>query len=268
MTFSDSLVMVQTYYTGEKEILNKYRYSISPMKDLMAQCVFTPHNIKKLTDHIKPSIAPNYLDEIYAIFSIAGYDYNKSFVLYKDSMLFVDLLPNHIVKEMLRIHLNLDSETYIQTIQSFFKKKIKIVPIATTNFSLLPIGSNTNKHTIWINAGRVTKTKEKRFHSIITFDNGFQLSVDRVELRIQELMKRGFLSHGVIRRDFTFNAVHPTTHLFDFLNVSSTEVTRKILKELLYRDIPDKHGDILARYESNHRLLYRKLIFKELDIEE
>ncbi|MFC7054778.1 hypothetical protein ACFQOY_02230 [Enterococcus alcedinis] len=81
-------------------------------------------------------------------------------------------------------------------------------------------------------------------------------------------MKRGFLSHGVIRRDFTFNAVHPTTHLFDFLNVSSTEVTRKILKELLYRDIPDKHGDFLARYESNHRLLYRKLIFKELDIEE
>lgn len=268
MTFSDSLVMVQTYYTGEKEILNNYRYSLSPLKDLMAQCVFNPHNIKKLTDYIEPSIAPNYQDEIYAIFSIAGYEYNKSFVLYKDSLLFVDILPNQIVQELLRIHLNLDSETYIQTIQSFFKKKIKIVPIATTHSSLLPIGSNTNKHTIWINAGRVAKIKEKRFQSIVTFDNGFQLSVDRVELRIQELMKRGFLSHGVVKRDFTFNAIHPTTHLFDFLNVSSTDITRKVLKDLLYRDIPDEHGDFLARYKKNHRSIQRKLFFKELNMEE
>lgn len=268
MTFTDSLVMVQIYHTGSNEVLNNYRYSLRPLKDLMAQCIFDPHKIKKLTDYIEPSISPDYNDEIYAIFSIAGYDYNKSFILYKDSMLFVDILPNNIVNELLFRHHKLDPETYIQTIQSFFKKKIKIIPIATMQSSLLPIGSNNNKHTIWINAGRVMKIKENRLSSVVTFENGFQLAVDRVELRIQELMKRGFLSHAVLKRDFDTTPVYPTTHLFDFLDVSSTDITRKVLKDLLYRDIPDQHGDFLARYKINYHRIQRKLIFKELNIEE
>lgn len=268
MVFQHSLVVIKNYKEGVNQISDDYRYYLHPIKELISQCTFNPYLIKELTNYIDPSISPSYVDEIYAIFPVYGPKINTSFVLYQNSWLIVELAPNQIVEEIIYRTHNLKYEFYIKAIQSFFKKKIRIIPIATSNYSLIPLGSNNDKETFWINPGRVKDIIKTQFESTVIFDNHFQLSVPRVEIRVQELMRRSFISHGILKRDFSYALIHPTTHLFNFLGVSSTEITRKILKGIVYDDIPGRFGEFLSRYEKAHSSSQWKLFLEQLDLEE
>ena len=268
LTFLDSLVVIQKYHANSHTELNNYRYCLNPLQSLLTECVFDSQKIKRLTNYLKPAISANYEDEIYAIFAIKGYGYKKSFVLYKDSLLFVDISPTDIVSNILERHHNLELNIYKTTIQSFFERKISIVPIATMKYSLLPVGSNSNQQTIWINPGRVCDLTNNNFQTTVHFENHFKLRIDRTPNRIYKLMERGFLAHGILKRDYDHTPILTTMHLFNFLGVSSTDVTRKVLKDFLYLDIPQKPGDFHKIYKKNHQEYHRKIIFKELDIEE
>lgn len=267
MAFQHSLVVIKNYFTATEECIDNYRFCLKSIKELLAHCVFDPCLAYELANYVDPAISPAYEEEIYVILPINGRDKHTSLILYKDSWLVVELAPNEIVKEILMRFNQLKYEPYIKAIQSFFDTKIRTVPVATTRYSLMPIGGKNDKQTIWINSGRVSKIITNPFNSTVIFDNHFKLAVERVELRIYELMRRGFISHGVIKRDFTNLATHPTTFLFNYLDISSTEVTRKILKGISYNDLPGKYLDFRNSYNKSYNDYQRKIFLKELDIE-
>ena len=267
MSFQHSLVVIKNYFTATEECIDNYRFCLKSIKELLAQCVFNPYLAYELASYVEPAISPAYEEEIYAILPVIGRDKHTSLILYKDSWLIVELVQNEIVKEILMRFNQLKYAPYIEAIQSFFDTKIRTVPVATTRYSLIPIGGKNDIQTIWINSGRISEIITNPFNSTVIFDNQFKLAVERVEIRIYELMKRGFISHGIIKRDFSNLTTHPTTFLFNFLNISSTEVTRKILKGITYNDLPGKYLDFRNCYNKSYDDYQRKLFLKELDIE-
>lgn len=215
---------------------------------------YLPVDLAQLYKEITISTQASFKEEIYAIIPY-GEHYTQSFVLYKDTIRLVDLSANLLAEKCLYDHLHMEFESYKRTLKAFLGKGINTIPIASSDFSLIPF-SLTSRPTIysWVNPGRIENlfTQSSAAPTIIQLTNGFTLAIDRQKRPIFTRMNRAFLTHGIIKRDFETQPVNVTMSLLEYLGISSTKITRNITKNVQYQHIPGFANDFHRKYQEIH----------------
>lgn len=245
-----------------------YKIPLSTLFCLSEELYYTPENIHKVTHHFEPAITPDFFEEVYALVPIKTAFHKKTFVLYKNYALYVELTPLDIIQNILKAYQYLDFKVYARTIHSIFNKKTTIIPIATQKFSIFSLGSIHEKETIWINPARVCNIEETNHLTFIELDNSFTIGSDRQARGIKRRMIKSFIIHGILKREADADPIRPTTNLLEYLDIPSNIVTRTILKGVEYQHLPGLQGDFFERYNFEAAFLAKRKLLQRLDIEE
>lgn len=250
-----------------KEYLG-YKIALTSLFYLLEESCFNQENIHKVTHFFEPAIVPDFFEEIYALIPIKKSLYKKTFVLYKDYALYVERPSLEIIRNILWSYQYLDFNVYTRTVRSIFSKSTSIVPIATQNFSLVPLGSMNDKKTIWLNPAHVSKIEETKHQTILTLDNTFSIKSDRQARGIKGRMEKSFIIHGILKREADAGLIRPTTNLLEYLDLPSTDITRIILRGIEYQHLPGLQGDFFTQYDRENAHLAKIKLLQRLDIEE
>lgn len=244
---------------NDKKLRKKSMHEVFAPKlaDLLAfrsKQPYLPIDLDQLYKEITISTQASLKEEIYAILPY-GEHYTQSFVLYKDAIRLVDVSANLLAEKCLYEHLHMEFEGYKRTLKLFFDKGINTIPIASSDFSLIPF-SLTFRPTMysWINPGRIENlfSASSAAPTVVQLTNDFTITVDRQQRPIFTRMKRAFLTHGIIKRDVETQPVNVTMSLLEYLGISSTRVTRKITKNVQYQHIPGFANDFHRKYQEIH----------------
>lgn len=213
-----------------------------------------PIDLAQLYKETTISTQANFKEEIYAIIPY-GKHYAQSFVFYKDTVRLVDSSANLLAEKCLDNHLHMDFEGYKRTLNFFLGKEMNAIPIACSRFSLIPF-SLTSKPAIycWVNPGRIENlfSQMNASPTITQLTNGVNVAIERQQRPIFTRMKRAFLTQGILKRDVETQPVNVTMSLLEYLNISSTKVTRKVTKNLQYQHIPGFANDFHRTYQEFH----------------
>ncbi|GMA46481.1 hypothetical protein [Tetragenococcus muriaticus] len=213
-----------------------------------------PIDLAQLYKELSISTQANFKEEIYAIIPY-GERYTQSFVFYKDTVRLVDSSANVLAEKFLYNHLFMDFESYKRTLNFFLNKEMNAIPISCSKFSLIPF-SLTSKPTIycWVNPGRIENlySQGSTTPTIAQLTNGINVAIERQQRPIFTRMKRAFLTHGIIKRDIETQPVNVTMSLLEYLNISSTKITRKVTKNIQYQHIPGFALNFHQKYQEIH----------------
>lgn len=226
---------------------------------------YFPVDLDLLNKEIAISNQANFKEEIYAILPY-GKHYTQSFVIYKDTIREVDDSANLLAEKFLNQYLHMEMEGYKRTLKVFLEKNIHTMPIANHDFSLVPFSLDFRPTTYsWINPGKIKELlfRENNTRTIIQLTNCFNIEIDRQQRSILNRMRRGFLVHGIVKRDIETQPINITMNLLEYLGISSTPITRKVTRDVQYQHIPGFANDFHQKYQEIHDALVIEKYFNE-----
>lgn len=238
---------------GQKKTLG-FKPQLTSLSGFRNRAIDEPINLDLLYPEISIGTSVNFMEEIYAIIPYKR-EPAHTFVVYQDTASLVELGTDTIAKKFLRYYRKMDFAGYKQTVEDFLGYNAKNIPLACEKFSLMPFSISRDPDIdIWVNPGRMwdanlVSGKEK---TIITLFNDFTFYLDRKGKSIYEQMYRAFIVHGILRRYRGVTPVDPTMGLLEYLNISSSSVTRKVTKGLEFRDIPGYEKDFFEIFLKKH----------------
>lgn len=250
--------------------LSDYKLPLDYLRSFFKLDGFDQSTIHQLTQQFAPAITPNFYEEIYALIPIEQHFYKKTFVLYKEYMMYVEMSPFEIIKKVLATSSSplLNFEVYTRTLQCLFQSKTSIIPIATENFSLIPLGPVPSNKTIWVNPGQIENVKPYNLKALLITTNQFIIANDRLPRSITKRMKKGFLAHAILKREIDSRPIRLSMNWLEYLELPSTEMTREILRNSQFQQIPHLQGDFFRCYRETYDSLLKQNLFHLLDIEE
>lgn len=253
---------------GMTDYLSSYKIPLEYLHSSFTPDGFDQSTICQLTQQFKPAISPDFHEEIYALIPIKQHFFKKTFVLYKDYMMYVEMSPFQIIKKVLARSPLLNFEVYTKTLQYLFNSNTSIIPIATENFSLIPLGPVRSNETIWVNPGQLTSLKIDNLKTLLRLENQFTLTSDRLPRSISKRMKKGFLAHAILKREVDSRPIRLLMNLLEYLELPSTEATRDVLRNIQFQNIPHLQGDFFRCYGQTYDVLLKQNMLSDLDIEE
>ncbi|HIY57743.1 MAG TPA: competence protein ComK [Candidatus Tetragenococcus pullicola] len=188
---------------------------------------------------------PEMDKEIYAILPSKNVP-KQTFILYKDCAILVKKSSYSIIDIFINYHLACKRNAYYKAMSTLIQKS-RNLPLACREYSLINFGGWNKSQALWINPAQISD-----IHSVTTtrtklvFNNQLELSLDMKLNTLLSRMKTGFIAYGIIKRDYGSSQNQLTTSLTDFLNISSTDITNRLLAEIEYQDIPGKRNDFLS----------------------
>lgn len=251
---SSSIELNAEYKTNEQKKSLEYKPKLTSLSAFKNRAIDEPINLDKLCHEISIGTNVNFKEEIYAIIPYK-YDHAYTYIVYPDTIKFVELGTEAIVKKFLCHYPKMDFIGYKKTVQDFLGYKAKNIPLACEVFSLMPFRLSTKPNVdIWINPGRIKELKVTTNHekTIVSLFNDFTFYLDRKGKSIYEQMYRAFLVHGVLRRYIGIMPTGAKMGLLEYLNISSSCVIRKAIKGLEFRDIPGYGKDFFEIFLRKH----------------
>ncbi|GEQ50119.1 competence protein ComK [Tetragenococcus koreensis] len=251
-----------------------YKPNLMSLAGFINRAMNEPVDLDQLYTEISIGTSVNFKEEIYAIIPYER-ESAHTFIVYRDTAKLVELGTDAIAKKFLCHYWKMDFAGYKQTVENFLGYNAKNIPLACEEFSLMPFSISRDPDIdIWFNPGRIWDTnlisgKEK---TIITLCNGFSFYLDRKGKSIYEQMYRAFIVHGILRRYRGVAPAEPTMGLLEYLDISSSSVTRKVTKGLEFRHIPGYEKDFCEIFLKLHdqfvKLGEKQRILSSLNISE
>ena len=187
--------------------------------------------------------------DILGLIPIEADNYCQTFILYQNNFAYVDRPPYYIISQLLKEESEMDFETYRKAFQHQSKSKTTVIPFATGRYSLIPLGPVRSKMTIWINPGQLVRMEPHKMNTLLYMTNHFTIKSDRLTRSLATRLSRGVFFQAVFKREFDAYSCSSYTHLLDYLDLPSTTVTREIIGDNRFKDIPFNKGDFHKSYE-------------------
>ncbi|MCF1675401.1 hypothetical protein LQF66_03565 [Tetragenococcus halophilus] len=249
----------------QRQLEKKFNPKLNELPAFHLSQPYFPVDLDLLHKEIATSNQANFKEEIYAILPY-GKHYTQSFIIYKDTIREVDNSANLLAEKFLKQHLHMEMESYKKTMKVFLNKNIHTMPIANHDFSLVPFSLDFRPTTYnWINPGKIKELffKANNARTIIQLTNCFNIEIDRQQRAILNRMKRGFLIHGIVKRDIENQPINVTMNLLEYLGISSTRITRKVTRDVQYQHIPGFANDFYQKYQEIHDAMVIEKYFNE-----
>lgn len=248
--------------------LTSYKIPLRSMNRDLLRTAFHTGNVYQLTKIFNPTLSPDFHEEIYGIIPIQQHLFRRTLVLYKDYMMYVDMTSFQIIKRILKSSPLLNFNAYTKTLQNLFNSNTTIIPIATPDYSLIPLGPVKSNETIWVNPGRVSELSSNNLETLLLLTNEFTICSDRLIKGISKRMMKGFLAHGILKRESDCQPVWPSMNLLEYLELPSTSAVRYILRHVQFQHLPYLQGDFFRIYGEVYEELVKNNLLNDLDIEE
>ncbi|MHC5268218.1 hypothetical protein ACYSNO_03365 [Enterococcus sp. LJL98] len=253
---------------GAFDHFHAYKIPLEGLISLFDAGGFHTSNIGQLTQQLYPTLSPNFHEEIYAVLPIQQHQYKRTVVVYRDYLMYVEMAPFPVIKRLLSTSPLLNFNAYTKTLQCLFNCNTTIIPVATDFFSLIPLGPVKSNETIWVNPGRIRELKNDKMKTLLTIDNQFPIASDRLIKGITGRMLKGFLAHGILKREVDAKPVWPSMNLLEYLELPATPAVRHVLRHFQFQHLPKLQGDFFLNYELIYHELLRQNLLDDLDIEE
>lgn len=247
---------------------SNYKIPLHKVLPIIEGNAFHSSNMYQLINFRNPHISPDFYEEIYAIIPIQQHCFKRTIVLYESYFMYVEMTSSQISKQILTTSPLLNFNAYTKTLQHLFNKKTTIIPVATNSFSLIPLGPVKSPETIWINPGQVTDLRSYDLKTLLMMENQISICSDRLIKGISKRMLKGFLAHGILKREDDTQAIRPSTLLLEYLGLPSTPAIRKILRYIQFQELPYLQGDFVFYYTQIYNQLLKQNLLDDLDIEE
>ena len=142
----------------------------------------------------------------------------------------------------------LEYRLYSKTLHQLVGTTYRLTPVATQNYSLFPTAKVNDFNTLWINPGRIQTLYPQEHQVVVALENLFSILVDRTCKTIQKNMEKAFWAHAILKREHDHEGTKATTNLLEFLDVTSSNETRYILKRHQYQHIPSYQNEFFKLY--------------------
>lgn len=187
--------------------------------------------------------------DILGLIPLESDNYRHTFILYQNNFAYVNRPPYHIISQLLKEEIEMDFETYRKAFQQLSKSKTTVIPFATGKYSLIPLGPVRSKMTIWINPGQLVHMEPQKMKTLLYMTNHFTIKSDRLTRSLATRLSRGMFFQAVLKRELDEHSRCSHMHLLDYLDLPSTTVTREIIGDSRFKDIPFNKGDFHKSYE-------------------
>lgn len=210
----------------------------------------------EIADSFDQSLSPtpqvHFDQSIYLILPLAYYNYEHCLVIYEDRMALIAHRSSTISGMILSHYHHFDQSIYKETINLLLREHSATrhykTPIANSEYSLFPLTNAQSPKTIWLNPASILDISTRPHETIVHLFNKLSFRSPIESRSIRNNMYNSFMTHGIMKRDFTSTIVQEDMSLYEYLNLSYSKDIARVIENICYADIPSKRGKFMEKY--------------------
>lgn len=214
----------------------------------------TLENAAQLCHTLSPTPQIHFDQSVSLILPLKQYNYDQCLLIYENSIALIARHATDISQTILSHYHHLEHQVYKETMNEILTQLTLTghykTPIATSEYSLFPLTNAKSPETIWLNPASVKQISTVSHQTIVRLFSNISFCSPIEPRSLKANMHISFMTHGIMKRDFTTTVVYEDLSLYEYLHLPYSKEITQAIKNINYTDIPGKRGSLIRHYIS------------------